>query len=115
MSGHPFTLGTRGRESEKSPNRRHLHSCLISVALFSHPPCKRSVRAVRLGNGYCNQWPTDAQMVAGKCVEKLCRIQEFPQNFGALVANPFAFSVLLIARSGIARYGSIDPEAFLTC
>src|ERR1035441_3361272 len=36
--------------------------------------------------------------------------QEFSQNFGALVANPSAFSVLLIARSGIARYGSIDPE-----
>jgi hypothetical protein len=40
--------------------------------------------------------------------------QEFPQNLGALVANPFAFSVLLIARSGIARYGSIDPETSLT-
>jgi hypothetical protein len=40
--------------------------------------------------------------------------QEFPQNFGALVANPFAFSVLLIARNGIARSGSIDPETSLT-
>jgi hypothetical protein len=37
-------------------------------------------------------------------------LQEFPQNLGALVANPFAFSVLLIARSGIARYDSIAPE-----
>jgi hypothetical protein len=40
--------------------------------------------------------------------------QEFPHNFGALVANPFPFSVLLISRSGIARYGSIDPETSLT-
>jgi hypothetical protein len=40
--------------------------------------------------------------------------QEFPQNFGALVANPFAFSVLLFAKSGIARYGSIGPETSLT-
>jgi|ERR1035437_3888647 hypothetical protein len=40
--------------------------------------------------------------------------QEFPQNFGALVTNPFAFSVLPIARSGIAPYGSIDPETSLT-
>ena len=40
--------------------------------------------------------------------------QEFTRNLGALVANPFAFSVLLIARSGIARYGSIDPETSLT-
>jgi hypothetical protein len=42
------------------------------------------------------------------------KTQEFPQNFGALVANPFAFSVLLFAKSGIARYGSIGPETSLT-
>jgi hypothetical protein len=41
-------------------------------------------------------------------------MQEFTQNFVALVANTFVFSVLLIARSGIARYGSIDPETSLT-
>jgi hypothetical protein len=38
-------------------------------------------------------------------------VQEFPQNFGALFANPFAFSVLLIVVSGIARYGVIGSEA----
>src|ERR1017187_5657211 len=90
MSGQRASQGRRGRESENSRKRRHLHSCLISVALFSHPPCKRSVRAVRLGNGYCNQWPTDAQMVAGKCVEKLCRIALTRKAFGAI------FLVLLV-------------------
>ena len=51
---------------------------------------------------------------AKKVRKLLATIEEFPQNLGALVANPFAFSVLLIARSGIARYGSIDPETSLT-
>jgi hypothetical protein len=40
--------------------------------------------------------------------------QEFPQNFGALVANPFELSVLLFTRSGIAQYGSIGPETSVT-
>jgi hypothetical protein len=34
---------------------------------------------------------------------------EFPQNFGAPVASPFALRVLPSAKSGIARYGSIGP------
>ena len=40
--------------------------------------------------------------------------QEFPQYLGALGANPFAFSVLLFAKSGIARFGLIGPETSLT-
>ena len=39
--------------------------------------------------------------------------QEFPQNSGAFVANPFAFSVLLFAKSGIARFGLTAPETSL--
>jgi hypothetical protein len=68
----------------------------IFIAALSPWPCSRTrhargaLEAVRLGNGYCNQWPTDAQMVAGKCVEKLCRIALTLKAFGAI------FLVLLV-------------------
>jgi hypothetical protein len=46
-------------------------------------------------------------------VPSVAWLQEFPQNPGVVVANPFEFSVLLFFESGIARCGSIGPETSL--
>jgi hypothetical protein len=80
--------------------------------------CPRAVRAVLRRYWYRHRQTADITRYRSGGVRSPCvsvvTVQEFPQNFGALVANPFAFSVLLFAKSGIARYGSIGPETSLT-